>query len=324
MSHHLRAIATAADTALDGATRRAPCVAILLFASSCAAVGHAQVATAHEHDTALATPPSRMQAHPAHAAQAQGVVASLRSQPVLTGDTRPRAAAIVRATMASDGEDGGYIEGDVVVDMGVPSAALRRRGGGGGGGGKAKGRATTVAAAAGGSAAATGGGEASGSSGDEGKPGRRGKRSPTAATSAPATTATTATTTASPSAGGGTSGGGDDDEGSRTSSSHAVYARIEHDVALGGSANWLIGHTDRFLGTVETPFTEFLRVRDDVTEGIPLHRIVHFRHIPTGALVTRANKYRELPALAAVLSSGSAAGGEEADAASGGGGGGTA
>lgn len=75
-----------------------------------------------------------------------------------------------------------------------------------------------------------------------------------------------------------------------------VFNRIRHDTDHFMESQWSIGYTDRFLGVMEVPFGDFLRIRDDLVEGIPTHRIVYFLHGPTGTRFTRAAKYRELRA----------------------------
>lgn len=72
----------------------------------------------------------------------------------------------------------------------------------------------------------------------------------------------------------------------------SIMARIAHDVSWGGPADWVIGYIDRFVGVLEKPYLQFVRATDyNSVEGIPIHRVVHFRRVSTGVTLHRSNKY---------------------------------
>lgn len=48
-------------------------------------------------------------------------------------------------------------------------------------------------------------------------------------------------------------------------------------------------------------------MKDDLVEGIPLHRVEHFRHTPTGVVFSRRNKYAEVEEWARAQREGAAA-----------------
>jgi hypothetical protein len=80
----------------------------------------------------------------------------------------------------------------------------------------------------------------------------------------------------------------------KKTSTLAVYNRIRHDAENFHEDEFAIGYLDRFTGTQEVPFSEFVTIRDDVVEGIPRHRIEYFKHIPTGKMFTRRSKFSEI------------------------------
>lgn len=187
----------------------------------------------------------------------------------------------------ADGESwGSSDEGDDdAYDLTLPSASLSR------GGRRARtGTGTTAAhgtAATGTTAAATS---------TTSRSSRRAAKHDTVPVPATAFAAAAAAVTASTSGTEESSGEEASTAGGPKLTTEGVFNRIRHDTDHFMESQWSIGYTDRFLGVMEVPFGDFLRIRDDLVEGIPTHRIVYFLHGPTGTRFTRAAKYRELRA----------------------------
>jgi uncharacterized protein (UPF0248 family) len=85
-----------------------------------------------------------------------------------------------------------------------------------------------------------------------------------------------------------------DDNGPRRKfrTENEVMNRIQYDPQYDGN-DYIIGYLDRFAGSMEMPFTSWIRETTD-EQFMPLHRIIYFRHKETREIIWHREKRIDL------------------------------